>query len=121
MALKKKYPGKLFIEAANEKAIKDSLQGFIDVNVARVTPMDHEFYSSLFEAKENKEVQYKMGQFVRIKRGVYESDLGKIARVKKANIDVVLVPRINTQDILAKMREEATKTYTDRELIEKKD
>ena len=40
MALKKKYPGKIFIEAENEKCIKQSLQGFIDVNIARVTPMD---------------------------------------------------------------------------------
>ena len=41
MALKKKYPGKLFIEAQNEKVIKESLQGFIDINTARVTPLDH--------------------------------------------------------------------------------
>lgn len=41
MALKKKYPGKLFIEAQNEKAIKESLQGFIGINTARVTPLDH--------------------------------------------------------------------------------
>lgn len=40
MALKKKYPGKIFIEALNEKAVKDSLQGFIDCNVARVNAMD---------------------------------------------------------------------------------
>ena len=41
MALKKKYPGKIFVEANSEKAVKESLQGFIDVNIARVTPMDH--------------------------------------------------------------------------------
>ena len=51
MSLKKKYPGKIFIEAQSEKDVKDSLQGFIDVNVGRVTAMDHEFYSSLFEVK----------------------------------------------------------------------
>lgn len=33
--------------------------------------MDHEFYASLFEAKENKEIQFKEGQYVRIKKGVY--------------------------------------------------
>ncbi len=48
MAMKKKYPGKIFIQAQNQKVIKESLQGFIDVNTGRITPMDHEFYSSLF-------------------------------------------------------------------------
>lgn len=33
--------------------------------------MDTEFYSSLFEAKENKEVQFRDAQFVRITKGVY--------------------------------------------------
>ena len=67
--------------------------------------MDHEFYSNLFEAKESKEVQFKEGQFVRIKKGVYEGDLGKISRIKKSSVDVNIVPRINVQDILARMRE----------------
>ena len=41
MALKKKYPGKLFIEALSDKAIKQSLEGFIDINTGRITPMDN--------------------------------------------------------------------------------
>ena len=86
MALKKKYPGKLFIEAENEKVIKESLQSFIDVNTSRVTPMDHEFYANLFEAKESKQVQWKEQQYVRIKKGVYEGDLAKIVKVRKNNV-----------------------------------
>ena len=114
MALKKKYPGKIFIEAQNEKAIKQSLHGFIDCNVARVNAMDTQFYSSLFEAKENKEVQLKDGQFVRITKGVYEGDLGKIVKAKKNNADVMVVPRINIQDILSKMREETAKNLSEK-------
>ncbi len=98
------------MEAPNEKAIKDSLQGFIDINTGRITPMDHDFYSSLFEMKENKEIKFKESQFVRVKKGVYEGDLARIIKIKKNNADVILVPRINIQDILTKMREEASKT-----------
>ena len=74
------------------------------MNTSRVTPMDHEFYANLFEAKENKEVQWKDHQYVRIKKGVYEGDLAKIAKVKKNTADLVIVPRINVQDILIKMK-----------------
>lgn len=72
--------------------------------------MDHDFYSSLFEMKENKEIKFKESQFVRVKKGVYEGDLARIIKIKKNNADVILVPRINIQDILTKMREEASKT-----------
>jgi hypothetical protein len=44
-----------------------------------------------------------------VKKGVYEGDLGRISKIRKSNADVVLVPRINVQDILTKMREEAAK------------
>jgi hypothetical protein len=42
---------------------------------------------------------------VRIKKGVYEGDLGKISKIKKNNADVLLVPRINIQDILTRIRD----------------
>jgi transcription antitermination factor NusG len=67
--------------------------------------MDNDFYSTLFEAKETKEITFKFGQYIRIKKGVYEGDLGRITKAKKNNADVALVPRINVQDILSKMRE----------------
>lgn len=67
--------------------------------------MDNEFYSNIFEAKQTKDIQFKEQQFVRIKKGVYEGDLGRIAKTRKSNCDIALVPRINVQDILTKMRE----------------
>lgn len=121
MALKKKYPGKIFIEAQNEKVIRESLEGFIDINAGRITPMDNDFYSSLFEAKETKEITFKEGQYVRIKKGVYEGDLGKIIKAKKSNADIALVPRINIQDILSRMREESSKNYDAPTILLKKD
>jgi len=41
LALKKKYPGKIFVEAQSELAVKQSLEGFIDVNTKRIIPMDN--------------------------------------------------------------------------------
>lgn len=121
LALKKKYPGKIFVEAPSEQAVKESLDGFIDVNIKKVTPMDNEFYSNLFEAKETRDIQYKNQQYVRIKKGVYEGDLGKISKIKKNNCSVVLVPRINVQDILNKMREEVSKNANEKETLAQKD
>ena len=36
MAMKKKYPGKIFIEAVDEKTIRQGLQGLIDINVKKI-------------------------------------------------------------------------------------
>ena len=121
LALKKKYPGRLFVEAPSEAAIREGLEGFIDINTKKITPMDNDFYSSLFEAKETKDVTFKERQYVRIKKGVYEGDLGKIFRTRKNNADVMLVPRINIQDILIKMREEGAKSIDEKLILANKD
>lgn len=47
--------------------------------------------------------------------------MGKITKIKKNNADVLLVPRINIQDILTRIREEASKSLNAEELILKKD
>lgn len=52
---------------------------------------------------------FKQNTYVRIKKGLYEGDLGKISKVKANSLDVLLVPRINIQDILMKMREQTSK------------
>ncbi len=51
MAMKKRHPGKIFVEAANEKDIKQSLYGFIDVNLGKILKFQHEDYTNLFVAK----------------------------------------------------------------------
>ena len=80
--------------------------------------MDTDFYSTLFEAKE---ISFKEDQYVRIKKGVYEGDLGKITKCKKNNADIALVPRINIQDILSRMRDQSSKNYESETLSLKKD
>lgn len=84
-------------------------------------PIDNEFYSTLFDAKETKDIQFKDNQFVRVKKGVYEGDLAKISRIRKNNVDVALVPRINVQDVLKKMREESLKSNDEQVILANKD
>lgn len=47
--------------------------------------------------KEAEQVQFKKGSYIRIKKGVYEDDLGKIVKLNKNSADVLLVPRVNVQ------------------------
>ena len=43
---------------------------------------------------------------MRINKGLYESDLARIHHISKNYVTVTTVPRINIQDIEARMREE---------------
>lgn len=36
LAMKKKFPGKIFVEAYDEKSIRDSLEGFVDINLGKI-------------------------------------------------------------------------------------
>lgn len=58
MAMKKKYPGKIFIEAANEKIIREGLLGFIDVSNKKITKLQHEDYINLFVVKETDQINF---------------------------------------------------------------
>lgn len=108
-SFKKKYPGKIFIEAATEKDVRDSLDGFVDVNLGQIRMMDEESYSSLFDLKEEAIISFRKDNFVRIRKGVYADDLGRICKIKKHSVDVLLVPRLNLQEVLTRMKEETSK------------
>lgn len=59
MAMKKKYPGKIFIEAQNERAIRQGLDGLIDVNIKKINRLEHEDYTNLFVVKEVEQAQFR--------------------------------------------------------------
>ena len=59
--------------------------------------------------------------YVRIKKGLYEGDLGKICKIKKTSADVLLVPRINIQDIVMKIREQTSKMTDPAEITKVKE
>jgi len=70
--MKKKFPGKIFVEAYDEKSIKESLQDFIDINWTKIQILDHESYRNLFGNKKDDSITYHEGDFIRIKKGLYE-------------------------------------------------
>jgi len=47
-ASKKKFPGKVFIEANSEKEAKDSLEGLTTVMAESVKQVDYQLYGSIF-------------------------------------------------------------------------
>lgn len=98
LAMKKKFPGKIFIEAFHEKDVHDSLDGFNYVNLSRkLLELDADAYADLFNSKTESKYDFEQHSYVRIKKGLYEGDLAKIFRVKSNSVDVLIVPRINTQ------------------------
>ena len=56
-----------------------------------------------------EQAQFKKEAYIRIKKGVYEDDLGKIVKLNKSSADVLLVPRVNVQEILIKIKEHVSK------------
>lgn len=51
---------------------------------------------------------FKLHSYVRIKKGLYENDLAKVFKIKSNSADVLIVPRINVQDIVMKIREQTS-------------
>ena len=116
LAMKKKFPGKIFVEAYHEKDIRSSVDNFIDINLSKIQPFDSESYRNLFLIKKDNSANFKVGDYVRIKKGLYEDDVGKVIKIKKGALEVMLVPRINVQEIGMKMKE-ATRQMVDEEEI----
>lgn len=105
LAMRKKFPGKIFIEAFSPKDITDSLDGFTHVSLARnLTELDSESYVDLFSEKNESHHNFQEHSFVRIRKGLYDGDIAKIYKVKSSSVDVLIVPRINVQDIVMKIR-----------------
>jgi len=79
------------------------------LNIKKITRLEHEEYTNLFVIKEVEQAQFKKEAYIRIKKGVYEDDLGKIVKLNKSSADVLLVPRVNVQEILIKIKEHVSK------------
>ena len=86
--------------------IYEDLAGFNDIYLGKkVTEIQRENYLDLLSrAEQKKQIEWKVDSFARIKIGLYEEDLAKIVKVKKNSVDVLLVPRINVQEIIIKIQ-----------------
>lgn len=90
------------------------MESFIDINLSKIQIFDSESYRNLFLIKKDNSADFKTGDYVRIKKGLYEDDVGKVLKIKKNALEVTLVPRINIQEIALKMKE-ATRQMTEPE------
>lgn len=104
-ASKKKHPGKIFVEAQNDKDVKNSLEGFTNININSVKEVEYETYCSIFEVEVTRKSIYQPGEFVRVRKGLYADDLARVHRVYKHKIDLILVPRINLRLIQDKIKD----------------
>ena len=52
---------------------------------------------------------YKHGNYVRITKGIYEGDIDYVVKTKKRVAFIAVVPRVNTESIMSKMRKESSK------------
>lgn len=99
---KKKYPGIIFVEATSKGDVFTSLKGTQELFLSSVKPVDLQF-SSLVNTKSKKKYPFAKEQYVRIKKGIYEGDLGMILKTRNYGANVAVVPRINIHEILIEM------------------
>lgn len=52
--------------------------------------------------KEERMNEHELGNYVRVTKGVYEGDLGRICGLRKSDLTLLLVPRINMSQIYLK-------------------
>lgn len=76
-----------------------------DVFLGRVSQLKDEDYEKLFRERQQVVSSIRKDDYVRIKGGLYNEDLGKVYEVKKKSFDVALVPRINIQEINTRIKD----------------
>lgn len=76
-----------------------------DVYLGRIEQMRNQDYETLFRERQKVTSTIRKDNYVRIIGGLYDGDLGKVYDVRKRHFDVALVPRINTQDMIARFRD----------------
>jgi|JI6StandDraft_1071083.scaffolds.fasta_scaffold08142_9 transcription antitermination factor NusG len=112
ISLKRRFSGYIFVEVRREKdanksmlTVKKALEGMYDVFLGRVSQLKDEDYEKLFRERQQVTSSIRKDDYVRIKGGLYDEDLGKVYEVKKKSFDVTLVPRINIQEIQTRIKD----------------
>lgn len=75
-----------------------------------INQLDREGYIELFNEKSKTNIEFEESNYVRINKGLYEGDLAQIYKIRNNNsVDVLVVPRLNIQEISMRIRERASK------------
>jgi len=91
-----KTQGYIYIEAFSDKHVYMAITNIPHVFGSKITLVNFADRTQIFESDPTKTVQVKIGQWVRVKRGLYEGDLAQIQDIdeSKGRVEVKLVPRL---------------------------
>ena len=61
-------------------------------------------YSKLLEMSTKIKTEFQEQQIIRIKKGIYKGDIGKIIKINSISAKIIVVPRIDLRQIRSTMK-----------------
>lgn len=91
-----KFAGCIFIEAHRDFHVKDAIRGLKALNMNSVDIIAVKEITQIFAPDPRNNINLQTGQFVRVKRGLYDGDLATIENFDESlkKITVKIIPRI---------------------------
>jgi transcription elongation factor SPT5 len=95
-----KTEGYIYIEAYSDKHVYMAIANIPNIFGSKITLVSLNDRTQIFEGDPTKNVEIKPGQWVRIKKGLYEGDLAQVEEVddKKGRVYVKLAPRLSPEN-----------------------
>lgn len=94
-----KFPNHVFLEAHRDFHVKEAIKGIksLNMNTVRIIPVKE--VTQVFSPDPTKQPSLEIGQFVRMKKGIYAGDLAMVVDFDEGGyrrVKVKLVPRLNS-------------------------
>ena len=91
-----KFSGCIFVEAHREFHVKEAIKGIKILNMNQVDIIGVKEVTQVFTPDPKRNLDIEVGQFVRVKRGLYDGDLGMIKDFDDdfKKIEIKIVPRL---------------------------
>jgi len=91
-----KFPGCIFVEAHRDFHVKDAIRGLKPLSMNSIDIIAVKEITQIFAPDPSRNVNLQVGAFVRVKRGLYDSDLAIIENFDESlkKITVKIVPRL---------------------------
>ncbi len=91
-----KFPGFIFVEAHRDYHVKEAIKGIKTLNISKVKPIPVKEVTQVFTPDASKIPTVQVGDFARMKKGLYAGDLVVIDEVDDSakKVKIKLVPRL---------------------------
>ena len=91
-----KFPGHIFVEAHRDFHVKDAIKGLKNLNINTVKIIPVKEVTQIFQPDPTKQPSLEVGQFVRLKKGLYAGDLAMVVGSDESyrRIKIKMVPRL---------------------------